>query len=107
MENHGIYSLFLREIDEQIESSKKKKENNDFVLINIYIFLCIYIVLKILVYIRTRVQKMKSLKIHLVIETGISFFLFFLNLSFITLFNFTKTRSIVFMKSSFFVLRFN
>lgn len=40
----------------ELEIKKKKKENNDFILINIYIFPlyfpCIYIVLKILVYIR-------------------------------------------------------
>lgn len=74
------YSCYneIREIDERIGNQKKKKENNDFILINIYIFPlyfpCIYIVLKILVYIRICMQKMKSLKIHLVIETGISSF---------------------------------
>lgn len=39
-------------------------------------------------------RKMKSLKIHLVIETGISsFFLLHLNVLFILLFNFAKTQS--------------
>lgn len=68
-------SWLQREIDERIGSWKKK--NNDFVLINIYIFPlyfpCIYIV-----YIRIYMQKMKSLKIHLVIETAISSFFSFL-----------------------------
>lgn len=76
------------EIDERIGSWKKK--NNDFVLINIYIFPlyfpCIYIVLKILVYIRIYMQKMKSLKIHLVIEKrNIFLFFLFLNVLFIFL----------------------
>lgn len=72
-----------REIDERIGSWKKK--NNDFVLINIYIFPlyfpCIYIV-----YIRIYMQKMKSLKIHLVIEKrNIFLFFLFLNVLFIFL----------------------
>lgn len=71
------------------ELEAEKKKNNDFVLINIYIFPlyfpCIYIVLKILVYIRIYMQKMKSLKIHLVIEKR-NMFLFFLFLNVLFIF---------------------